>query len=96
MALHELCTNAAKYGALSQPGGQVRITWTFGPAVGPRRLRMRWEESGGPPVAPPHRQGFGTRLIERGLASELSGEVSLSYEPSGVVCLIDVPVRPPA
>jgi PAS domain S-box-containing protein len=95
MALHELCTNAAKYGALSRPGGEVRISWTVASTEDPPRLRMRWEEHGGPPVAPPHRQGFGTRLIARGLASELSGEVSLSYEPGGVVCLIDVPVRPP-
>jgi two-component sensor histidine kinase len=53
---------------------------------------MRWEESGGPPVAPPIRKGFGSRLIERALARELDGTVTLSYEPGGVVCAIDVPL----
>jgi two-component sensor histidine kinase len=53
---------------------------------------MRWEESGGPPVLPPTRKGFGSRLIERGLARELDGTVALSYEPDGVVCAIDVPL----
>lgn len=87
MALHELCINAAKYGALSA-GGRVSLTWTDG-----ARLRMVWRESDGPPVAPPTRRGFGSRLIERGLAHDLGGTVVLDFAPEGVVCTIDVPVE---
>jgi two-component sensor histidine kinase/PAS domain-containing protein len=94
MALHELGTNAVKYGALSKEGGRVTITWTV-----QRRpelsLSLRWTESGGPPVSPPTRRGFGSRLIERSLARELAGKVELLYEPDGVVCTIDAPVPPP-
>jgi PAS domain S-box-containing protein len=92
MALHELCTNALKYGALKSPGGRVRVSWSTTSSSGGDRLAMRWEESGGPPVLPPTRKGFGSRLIERGLARELDGTVALSYEPDGVVCAIDVPL----
>ncbi|GJE28720.1 hypothetical protein LKMONMHP_3593 [Methylobacterium organophilum] len=94
MALHELGTNAVKYGALSREGGRVHIAWSVqrGPEI---RLSLRWSESGGPPVMPPTRTGFGSRLIERSLARELAGEVKLAYEPTGVVCTIDAPVPPP-
>jgi two-component sensor histidine kinase len=88
MALHELGTNAAKYGALSIPSGHVEINWTTSGAS-PPHLVLRWEEQGGPPVVPPTRRGFGTRLIERMLASEMSGEVELRYEPAGVVCTVE-------
>lgn len=95
MALHELCTNAVKYGALSRPGGHVRIAWSaIVRPTGPH-LRLVWQERGGPRVQPPTRRGFGTRLIERGVARELSGEVDLSYHPDGVTCTIDVPLRHP-
>ncbi len=89
MALHELATNAVKYGALSMPSGQVRIDWSVapGPDGGPQ-LSLTWRESGGPPVSPPSRRGFGSRLIERGLASELSGEAHIDFRPDGVVCRI--------
>jgi len=94
MALHELGTNAVKYGALSKEGGRVTITWTV-----QRRpelsLSLRWSESGGPPVTSPTRRGFGSRLIERSLARELAGRVELLYEPDGVVCIIEAPVPPP-
>jgi PAS domain S-box-containing protein len=92
MALHELFTNALKYGALSVAAGRVHISWssTAGPS-GPR-LTLRWEESGGPPVSPPTRKGFGSRLIQDGLARELNGIVDLRYEPTGVVCTMDVPL----
>jgi two-component sensor histidine kinase len=93
MALHELCTNAVKYGALSRSGGHVRILWDEGNGENGPRLRMYWEERGGPPVAPPSRKGFGTRLIERGLARELGGEVMLDYRPEGLACTIDLPLR---
>ncbi len=92
MALHELCTNAVKYGALGSPDGQVRISWWASRGETGARLSMRWEEHGGPPVTPPSRKGFGSRLIQEGLARELNGEVRLIYEPAGVVCTIDVPL----
>jgi PAS domain S-box-containing protein len=92
MAVHELCTNAAKYGALSTPDGRVGIGWRL---VGQRErqeLHLRWTEQGGPPVTESKRKGFGSRLIERGLAMELGGEVTVSYDPSGVVCTIRAPL----
>ena len=94
MALHELGTNAVKYGSLSREGGRVDIAWSV-QRVPELRLSLRWTESGGPPVTPPTRRGFGSRLIERSLARELDGTVRLAYEPSGVVCTIDAPVPPP-
>jgi two-component sensor histidine kinase len=91
MAVHELATNAAKYGALSVPTGQVSIFWTITPGE-PRCLTLCWQERGGPPVEMPTRKGFGTRLIERSLAQELAGSVSLDYLPTGVVCTIKAPL----
>ena len=89
MALHELATNAVKYGALSAPSGQVRITWTVVPGPAQARLVLTWTETGGPPVQPPTRRGFGSRLIERGLAAELSGQAYIDFRPEGVVCRIE-------
>ena len=94
MALHELGTNAVKYGALSREGGCVEIAWTVRREA-EMMLFLRWSESGGPPVKKPTRTGFGSRLIERSLARELAGEVTLSYEPTGVICTIDAPVPTP-
>jgi len=91
MAFHELATNAAKYGALAKPEGSLRVDWNVLNEGGPRRLYIRWEEAGGPPVKPPARQGFGSRLI-RGLAQETSGEVRLDFAQSGLVCTIDIPL----
>ena len=88
MALHELATNAVKYGALSVPTGQVRIAWSVAPGPLHPRLTLTWTETGGPSVSPPTRRGFGSRLIERGLASELAGEAHIDFLPSGVVCRI--------
>ena len=85
MALHELGTNAVKYGSLSQEGGTVKITWSVVKEA-ETRLLLRWSENGGPPVTQPTRTGFGSRLIERSLARELAGEVQLLFEPTGVVC----------
>jgi PAS domain S-box-containing protein len=85
MALHELGTNAAKYGALSVEGGRVSIVWT----LDGDRLRLEWRESGGPPVEPPGRRGFGSRLIERGLAADLGGAASLRFEQAGLRCEIE-------
>ena len=89
MALHELCTNAMKYGALSNKVGRVDVEWSQ--TAGPR-LKLAWRESGGPSVSPPRRRGFGSRLLERSLASDLDGEVHLAFEPSGLVCMIDAPL----
>ena len=80
MALHELCTNAAKYGALSVPGGRVAIGWRLEGA----RFHLTWTETGGPPVAEPARSGFGSQLIRAALASEIGGSVALCYLPEGV------------
>ena len=85
LGLHELATNAAKYGALSTPEGRVSLTWTVEGNGDARRLRLTWRESGGPAVEPPKRPGFGSRLIQRGLAAALKAEVRLDYEPTGVV-----------
>ncbi|MEY9999931.1 PAS domain S-box protein [Sinorhizobium fredii] len=88
MAAHELATNAAKHGALSVKNGSVDIEWT---ARETDRLRIRWSESGGPPVLAPKRNGFGRLLLERVLASDLGGEVQLEFAPQGLVCTIDIP-----
>jgi PAS domain S-box-containing protein len=89
MALHELATNAVKYGALSAQTGHVRIAWTVVQGGAHPRLVLTWTEVGGPPVSPPSRRGFGSRLIERGLAAELSGEAHIDFRPDGVVCRIE-------
>ncbi len=86
LALHELGANATKYGALSNDGGRVEISWRVDPD--PPTLRLRWEEAGGPTVQPPGRRGFGSRMIERALAAELGGVVRIDYPPTGVVCEI--------
>jgi PAS domain S-box-containing protein len=88
MAVHELCTNAAKYGALSVESGRVDVTWRAARGG----LHLTWREAGGPPVAPPVKRGFGSRLLETGLAAELGGAVRVCYEPGGVVCTIDAPL----
>ncbi len=90
MALHELATNAVKYGALSTPAGRILLRWarTPGAQSDTERLNLVWTERGGPPVTPPAKRGFGSRLIERGLAAELSGEAAIQFEPEGVVCRI--------
>jgi PAS domain S-box-containing protein len=90
MALHELATNALKYGALSVPEGHVELSWRIDEERGEERLCLRWAESGGPPVSPPAHKGFGSRLIERGLSHELGGQVTLDFKPTGVVCDIEV------
>ncbi|HEX6866104.1 MAG TPA: HWE histidine kinase domain-containing protein, partial [Caulobacteraceae bacterium] len=91
LVFHELATNAAKYGALSSPDGCVSVRWSVEEAGGQQRLKLEWAEHGGPPItAPPARTGFGSRLIERSVRSDLGGKAELSYEPKGVVCRIDI------
>jgi len=93
MVFHELATNAAKYGALSNDAaGKIEIVWQVEPTPQGDRMRLRWQESGGPPVKPPGRKGFGSRLIEGGLAQDLDGEVHLDYKPAGLICQIIMPV----
>ena len=97
MLLHEVATNAIKYGAHSTPHGRVGVTWHITEAEDQHaatglRLLLRWEERDGPPVQMPTRKGFGSRMIERSLAQELAGEAHLSYEPEGVACALDIPL----
>ena len=87
LGLHELATNALKYGALSAAGGTIAISWT----VEDGRIHLSWSESGGPRVDPPAASGFGTRLLERGLAGELFGNVRLAWHPAGLHCDIETP-----
>lgn len=88
LALNELGTNAAKYGALSVPAGHVGISWTVETSEGRGAFRFEWRETGGPPVTPPARSGFGSRLIKSVLAQDFKGAVELRYEPTGLVCLL--------
>ncbi|MBJ6121104.1 PAS domain-containing protein [Sphingomonas sp. BT553] len=92
MALHELATNASKYGALSVADGHVTIAWHIDAGVTGRRLAFRWQESGGPPVVTPTRTGFGSRMIERVLAQHIRGKARVDYRPDGVVFDIDAPL----
>ncbi|WP_238280427.1 HWE histidine kinase domain-containing protein, partial [Methylobacterium goesingense] len=92
LMLHELATNAVKYGALSVPDGRVSLEWSHvlepaGPSV-----RMVWSEAGGPPVVAPARKGFGSRLIERGLVGAVGGTIRLDYAPTGLVCRVAAPL----
>jgi PAS domain S-box-containing protein len=90
MALHELATNAVKYGALSNTTGEVAIDWRT--EDNSDYFHLRWTESGGPSVAIPLRRGFGSRLIEQGLSQDLAGDVKLEFRPEGVVCTIAAPL----
>jgi two-component sensor histidine kinase len=87
MAIHELATNAIKYGALSDNSGQVEVSWSLA-----RRFELRWIERGGPDVAEPSRAGFGSRLIRQGLPHELGAEVELRFDRGGLVCVIAAPL----
>lgn len=87
LIFHELATNAAKYGALSAPRGQVLVDWAVSDD-GARRLELTWREAGGPPVRPPVRRGFGSRLIERSLGA--GGSSVLDFDPAGLICRISL------
>jgi PAS domain S-box-containing protein len=91
LVLHELATNAAKYGALQKPGGFVAVDWNIR-SNGGRELHLRWTETGGPPVRAPVRRGFGLELIERSLAHELDGQAVLDYRVEGLSCEITLPL----
>jgi two-component sensor histidine kinase len=93
MLVHELCTNAVKYGALSVPDGRVSIVWSVDGGEGDaKRFKLRWKESGGPDVVAPQHKSFGTRFIEQALPGQLQGEARLSFEPDGVICEVNIPV----
>ena len=92
MAVHELCTNAIKYGALSADGGRIIVKWTMSEEGGNRQLRLEWIERGGPRVEPRGKPGFGTRMIERGLAAEMRATVQMDFQPDGLVCVIEAPL----
>jgi two-component sensor histidine kinase len=81
-----------KYGALSNSSGQVELTWERIDGEQPR-LRLTWRETGGPPVEPPTRAGFGSFLLQRALGHDLNGEVDVRFDPAGVVCLLEAPLR---
>lgn len=92
LAIHELCTNAYKYGALSTDDGKVAIRWELGDNSGDTPFFFEWREIGGPPVRQPDHKGFGSSLLERGLAAQLGGQISLDYDPAGVVCTFSAPL----
>lgn len=92
LGLHELATNATKYGALSNDSGHVTIKWGLAVVGGTRRLTFIWREIGGPPVEAPETHGFGSRLIEQAMAAEFGGEVKIDYRPEGIVCTIEAAV----
>ena len=91
IAFNELATNALKYGAFSNEYGSIRIEWTVEPSPTGRRLLLIWTEKEGPVVSPPLRKGFGSHVLERGLAHELDGTVQLDYRTEGVVCTMKIP-----
>jgi two-component sensor histidine kinase len=91
MILHELATNAAKYGALSNDDGRVSVHWrSLGESK--RRVQLTWQETGGPPVVAPERTGFGNTLIQRGLTGQLGGSADIEFEPSGLRCTLECPM----
>lgn len=91
IAFNELATNAIKYGAFSNEYGSIRIGWTVEPSPAGRRLLLIWTEKDGPIVVPPLHKGFGSHVIERGLAHELDGTVQLDFRSEGVVCTMNIP-----
>ncbi len=92
MAFHELATNAAKYGALAAPGGEVSVRWQVQSDERGQALRLTWQETGGPVVGPPTRRGFGSMLIEQALATEFDGEIALAFAQGGVTCSMHLPL----
>ena len=96
MAIHELTTNAARYGALSVYGGKVDVTWRVTAEAARRTLEFDWIESGGPPVSPPSRQGFGSRLLDFVLPGQIQARSNIDYRPEGVRvhCALPLPAEP--
>ena len=92
LALNELATNAIRYGALSNGAGQVHVAWNEDARSGEAMFRFSWREADGPPVSPPARRGFGSQLVERGLAADFKGEVEIAYKHTGLVCTLTAPL----
>jgi two-component system CheB/CheR fusion protein len=92
MAIHELASNAAKYGALSAAAGRLTVTWEIAGAGENRTLNFVWTETGGPSVQPPSRRGFGTILIEQTLSQEFDATVKPEFLESGLRCTIEIPL----
>lgn len=94
MAMHELATNAAKYGALSMSTGRVEVTWRGGQDAEP--LTILWRESGGPPVTPPAKRGLGTTVVQRAVGGALRGRARFDWRPEGLVCELTLTLQPSA
>lgn len=92
LAMHELATNAAKYGALSGPDGRIDISWRVEQENGHDVLALTWQERGGPPVSPPSRKGFGTYVVERNVARALDGQVHMDFAEAGLACTMRLPL----
>jgi PAS domain S-box-containing protein len=92
MIIHELATNAAKYGALSAASGMLDLNWATVKRDDCRHLVIEWRESGGPPVRAPKRRGFGNRLAHRAITHELNGSAQIMFEPAGVRCRFEIPL----
>jgi two-component sensor histidine kinase len=93
LAIHELATNALKYGALTLAGGHVSITWASEDQQAEPKFVFVWRESGGPPASQPAVVGFGSRLISRVLKDDFGGAVEVSYESSGLICRLTAPLE---
>lgn len=93
MVLHELGTNAAKYGALSHSNGRLRVAWRKAEADGRPEVELVWEESGGAGIGPPAERGFGSKLIEQAVSYQLGGRVTMDYAPEGLTCKISFPLK---
>jgi two-component sensor histidine kinase len=92
IALHELTTNACRYGALSAPGGHVEVRWSVGETEGVRKLHLEWSEFGGPPVSEPQHRGFGSTLLQRVLPMQCKAEVQIDYDQAGLRFAMDAPL----
>jgi two-component sensor histidine kinase len=88
LVLHELATNASKYGALSGPAGRVTVSWMISPVD---KVKLYWRETGGPPVEKPQHAGFGSTLIEKGFGAQVGGSATLRFEPDGLTCALEFP-----
>ncbi len=92
MAVHELATNASKYGALSSSDGSIDLRWSTKANGAAPRLRLSWSERNGPPVVKPSHKGFGTRLLEQGIEKELGGKTLIDFASTGLYCEIEIPL----
>jgi PAS domain S-box-containing protein len=92
LVFHELATNAAKFGALSNTGGRVTVGWSLEPEPAPDHVTIHWQEHDGPIIEIPSRRGFGSRLLERAITHELRGETTMQFAPSGLSCKLRLPL----